>query len=90
MLKMVSPVQPNPGSGTQPVRRQSVRFSGDTCWDQHRQVFDGIVKSNGWDDDTATLQLLAHLEGDALSVALLVPEKQRATRSGLVGALIQK
>ena len=69
---------------------QSVRFSGDTCWDQHRQVFDAIVKSNGWDDDTAALQLLAHLEGDALSVALLVPEKQRATRSGLVGALIHK
>ena len=61
----------------------------DTCWDQHRHVFDVIVKSNGWDDETATLQLLVHWEGggDALSVALLVPETQRDTRSGLVDAL---
>ena len=28
-----------------------------------------------------------HLEGDALNVALLVPETRRATRVGLVGAL---
>ena len=63
------------------------RFSGNTCWDQHRQVFDTIVKSNVWNDDTAALRLLAHLEGDALSVALLVPETKRATQSELVGAL---
>ena len=50
-------------------------------------MFDAIVKSNVWDDDTVALQLLAHLEGDVLNVALLVPETQRATRSGLVGAL---
>ena len=30
--------------------------------------------SNGWDDVTAALQLLSHLDGDALNVALLVPE----------------
>ena len=48
------------------------RFNGDTCWDQNKQVFDAIVKSNGWDDETAALQLLAHLEGHALNVALLV------------------
>ena len=33
------------------------------------------------------LQLLSHLEGDALNVALLVPEATRATRIGLVGVL---
>ena len=43
--------------------------------------------SNGWDDATAALQLLSHLEVDALNVALLVPESKRATRVGLVGAL---
>ena len=32
--------------------------------------------SNGWDDATAALQLLSHLEGDALNVALLVPAPQ--------------
>ena len=53
----------------------------------YRQVFDAIVQSNGWDDDTAALQLLSHLEGDALNVALLVPETQRGTCVGLVGAL---
>ena len=36
-------------------------------------MFDAIVLSNGWDDATAVLQLLSHLEGDALNVALLVP-----------------
>ena len=32
--------------------------------------------SNGWDELTAALQLLAHLDGEALNVALLVPEGQ--------------
>ena len=43
--------------------------------------------SNGWDDATAVLQLLSHLEGDALSVALLVPMARRTSRTGLVDAL---
>ena len=34
--------------------------------------------SNGWDDVTAALQLLSHMDGDALNVALLVPESRRA------------
>ena len=46
------------------------KFSGATSWDQYRQVIDAIVRSNGWDDATVTLQLLSHLEGDALNVAL--------------------
>ena len=49
------------------------RFDGATSWEQYRQVFDAIVCSNGWDNDTAALQLFSHLEGDALNVALLVP-----------------
>ena len=63
------------------------KFSGSTSWDQYRQVFDAIVRSNWWDDATIALQLLSHLEGDALNVALLVPEATRVTRIGLVGAL---
>ena len=51
------------------------------------QVFDAIVQSNGWDDATGALQVLSHLEGDALNVALLVPETRRVTHVGLVGAL---
>ena len=58
-----------------------------TSWDKYRQVFDAIVSSNGWDDATVTLQLLSHLDGDALNVALLVPEATRVTQIGLVGAL---
>ena len=46
--------------------------AGTTSWEQYRQVFEAIVISNGWDDATAALQLLSHLEGDALNVALLV------------------
>ena len=49
--------------------------------------FDAIVISNGWDDATAALQLLSHLEGDTLNVALLVPMSRRTSRTGLVDAL---
>ena len=63
------------------------RFSGTTSWEQYRQVFDAIVVSNGWDDAMAALQLLSHLEGDDLNVALLVPAPRRASRVGLVDAL---
>ena len=63
------------------------RFGGTTSWEQHRQIFDAIVLSNGWDDATAVLQLLSHLEGDALNVALLVPMSRRTSRTGLVDAL---
>ena len=63
------------------------RFAGTTSWEQYRQVFDAIVRSNGWDNDTAALQLFSHLEGDALNVALLVPLSRRLSRTGLVDAL---
>ena len=63
------------------------RFGGTTSWEQYRQVFDAIVLSNGWDDATAALQLLSHLKGDALNVALLVPMSRRTSRTGLVDAL---
>ena len=62
-------------------------FADLTSWDQYRQVFDAIVVSNGWDDATTALQLLLHLAGDALNVALLVPASRRASRMGLVDAL---
>ena len=43
------------------------RFDGTTCtsWEQYHQVFEAIVRSNGWDNDTAALHLFSHLEGDA-------------------------
>ena len=50
-------------------------------------MFDAIVLSNGWDDATAALQLLSHLQGDALSVALLMPMPRRASRKELTDAL---
>ena len=90
-----SSMQPKPATRTQPSRCQSAaftnteipKFRGVTCLYQYRQVFDAIVKSNGWDDDMVALQLLSHLEGNALNVALLVPEAQRASPTGLVSAL---
>ena len=63
------------------------RFDGTTSWEQYKQVFDAIVRSNGWDNDTDSLQLFSHLEGDALNVSLLVPLSRRLSRTGLVGAL---
>ena len=43
--------------------------------------------SNGWDDATAALQLLSHLEGATLNVPLLVPMSRRTLRTGLVDVL---
>ena len=45
------------------------------------------MRSNGWDNDTAALQLFSHLEGDVLNVAHLVPLVRRLSWSGLVDAL---
>ena len=81
-------------TGPMPLMRQAALtttkvpwFSGSTSWEQYQQVFDAIVLSNGWDDATAALQLLSHLQGDALSVALLIPMPRRASRKELTDAL---
>ena len=73
-----------PGGRASPCHPRQVTFTSTkvpkfarlTSWEQHRQVFDAIVQSNGWDDATAALQLLSHLEGDTLNVALLVAESR--------------
>ena len=62
-------------------------FNGSTSWEQYLQVFDAIVLSNGWGDATAALQLLLHLQDDALSVALLIPMPLQASRRELTDAL---
>ena len=46
-----------------------------------------ILLSNGWGDATAALQLLSHLQNDALSVALLIPMPLEASRKELMDAL---
>ena len=63
------------------------RYDGVSDWDQYREVFEAIVTSNGWDDLTAALQLIAHLDGEALNVALLVPDDQRRRPGVLVETL---
>ena len=63
------------------------RYDGVSDWDQYRKVFEAIVASNGWDDLTAALQLIAHLDGEALNVALLVPDDQRKCPGVLVETL---
>ena len=40
-------------------------------------MFQAIAKSNGWSSDTAALQLFAHLDGEALQVALLMLNRNR-------------
>ena len=65
------------------------KFGEVTSWDQHRQVFDATILSNGWDDAMVALQLLSHLEGDALNIALLLPEAKRTMRARLIGALTE-
>ena len=63
------------------------RYSRKSNWEQYRDIFEAIVCSNGWDDVTAALQLLAHLDGDVLNVALLLPESQRAVPELLINSL---
>ena len=65
------------------------RFSGKSNWEQYRQVFEAIVCSNGWDDVTAALQLLSHLDGDALNIAFLVPESRRVVPGFLIKTSIK-
>ena len=62
-------------------------FNGSTSWEQYQQVFDAIVLSNGWDDATAALQFLSHLQDDALSMELLILMPRRASRKELTDAL---
>ena len=62
-------------------------FNGSTSWEQYLQVFDAIVLSNGWGDTTAELQLLSHLQDDALSVVLLIPMPLQASRKEWTDAL---
>ena len=63
------------------------RYAGGSHWDQYREVFEATLCSNGWDDVTAALQLIAHLDGEALNVGLLVPEAQRILPGVLLKAL---
>ena len=51
-------------------------------------MFEAIVCSNGWDDVTVALQLLSHLDGDSLNVALLVPEFRRVKPGFLIKSLL--
>ena len=63
------------------------RFDGTGCWQQHILIFRVIMKSNGWSMTTAALQLFAHLDGEALHVALLMPDKIRERWKDLVTGL---
>ena len=63
------------------------RYAGGSNWDQYREVFEAIVCSNGWDEVTASLQLVAHIDGEALNVSLLVPESQRVLPGVLLKTL---
>ena len=63
------------------------RYSGKSNWEQYREVFEAIVCLNGWDDVRAALQLLSHLDGDALNVALLVPESRRVVPGFFIKSL---
>ena len=62
-------------------------FSGAEGWYQHIHIVQAIVKSNGWPEETAALQLFVHLKGEALNVALLLTKKERESWTGLVKGL---
>ena len=58
-------------------------FSGTECWFQHFHIVQGIVKSNGWPEETAALQLFAQL-----NVALLLTREKRKSWTGLVSGIL--
>ena len=62
-------------------------FSGAECWFQHFHIVQAIVKSNGWSEETAALQLFVHLKGEALNVALLLTKEKRESWTGLMSGL---
>ena len=62
-------------------------FDGTGCWQRHLLIFQVIVKSNGWSPTTAALQLFAHLDGEALNVALLLPVEEREHWTAFAGGL---
>ena len=62
-------------------------FSGVECWFQHFHIVQAIVKSNGWWEEIAALQLFAHLKGEALNVALLLTKEKRESWTGLMSGL---
>ena len=82
-----------PANPSRPTKRSGFtstpvpRYSGKSSWEQYRQVFAAIACSNGWDDIAAALQLLYHLDGDALNIALLIPESQRVLSAVLMKSL---
>ena len=63
------------------------RFDDTGCWQQHLQIVQAIVKSNGWSEGMAALQLFAHLDGEALNVASLMPKGEREKWEGLSNGL---
>ena len=74
--------------GSRGSRRRQFQDTPESLnWEQYREVFEAIVSSNGWNDVTATLQLLSHLHEDALNVALLVPESRRVVPGFLIKSL---
>ena len=66
-----------------------LRFDGGCCWQQHLHIVQAIVKSNGWSEGTAALQLFTHLDGEALNVALLMPEEEREKWEDLSNGLLE-
>ena len=60
---------------------------GEEGWYRHIHIVQAIVKSNGWPDKTAALQLFVHLKGEALDVVLLLKKKVRESWTGLVQGL---
>ena len=68
---------PNDSYGEQEIYKHGVPvFSGVDGWYQHIHIVQAIVKSNGWPDETAALQLFVHLKGEALDVVLLLQQKR--------------
>ena len=53
------------------------RYSGKSNWEQYREIFERLCVPTVGMMSRRALQLVSHLDGDALNVALLIPESWR-------------
>ena len=57
------PLVVRPPGGRRSQQRKVPQFDGTTIWEQYRQYQYAIARSNGWDNDTAALQLFSQSGG---------------------------
>lgn len=62
-------------------------YDGSFPWEQYKVHLETAIQANGWDDDTACIQLIGRLRGDALRVVSILDAATRRNFNLLLGVL---